>query len=139
MSKPQSKRKAKINPRTQPVPMSSWVATTLLTCLWAILFGLVTGVFLSVTGKLPSLVTGIASGIYGVGLAVVTVLVAIFGTVGSEETLKSSFRRVWGSAHRRLSPIFGIVIVTIVTLPLVFFNQSSGGAIPNILSSTPSV
>ena len=123
MSSSQPKRKANIKPRIQAVSMSSWVATLLLTCLWVILFGVIGGVILYGIGKLPSQVTVIASSLYAVALAIVTISVAIIEKGVSWRSVRSSFKRVWRSAHRRLSLVFGIVIVLLVTIPLILFNQ----------------
>ncbi len=123
MTSSQPKGKANIKPSIQSVPMSSWVATLLLTCLWAILIGVIVGVILYGFGKLPSQVTAIVSSLYAVAFAVVAILVLILGKPGSWRTVRSSFNRVWGSAHRRLSLVFGIVIVSLVTIPVVLFNQ----------------
>src|SRR5437763_16072547 len=118
MSSQPSKRNTRARSRTQIVPMSKTIATLLLICLWAIFFGIVGGTVLYTIGKLPSQVTGIVSGIYGVAIAIVAFLTALFGTIGSGKTVRSSFHRVWNNARRRLSPALGFVIATTVTLAL---------------------
>ena len=112
--------------------MSPVTATLLLTCFWAILWGVICGFVLFAVGKLPPQIAVMASGIQ----TIILLIVAAFGTIG--KTGKNILRAVWEMARHVLSTLLGIGIATIIAFILVFFGQPSGSASTSVLSNAPS-
>ncbi len=116
----------------RPTPMSPVIATLLLACVCAILWGIVCGILLSAFGKLPPTIAIIASGIQGV----ILFIVAVFGAVG--KTAKNFFGNIWKSARRPLSALLGIVVASIIALAIGLFSQSGESATTPVLRNAPS-
>src|SRR5579859_2502726 len=120
MSRSHPGRRPSRSATIRPTPMSQVAATLLLACVWAISWGIICGILLSVFGKLPPPVAAIASSIQ----AVILFLVAVFGAVG--KTAKNFFGNVWKSARRRLSALLGIVVASSIAIAIGFSSQSGG-------------
>lgn len=128
----QRQRRRKTTPPRQSLSMSSITATVLLGCICAIAWGIVCGIILFASGKLPPLIAAIASGIQ----ALILFLVALFGGVGRAG--QNLLQRVWEHAQRPLGILLGIGIASCIAVAIGFFGQSGENTTTEVLRNAPS-